>query len=254
MSDKNILMEKVFQTINGKRTLVGLFLAKIVKGNIRLGYSRCRPCDKFTMTDAKINAGRNLSHGIEPFSNPKGFTSFSKRAADFVGQYNAFKIRSMKYFKGVQLSIDFKQPDMTAENMANKKRDEELVVESIIKSFRANLSPFIMVDDKLLRDFVGPFVKLGRVLERQGIPMFGGVVNLNSTVQPANTPEVRQAAFDQYVAMAVASGVKTPAWMMEATGGNALKHPVISMATLQGLQPRDAKGRFMAMFSTKVLA
>ena len=196
MSNKYELEQKVFQMIGGKQTLVGLFIAKVVRGHIRLGFSRCRPVDKFNLREAKVIAGRNLADAAEPFPNLKGFTKISHRAADFKEQYNDFKIRAKAYFKQNHLAPCHTPPDMTKHNAEMKRRDEDKIVVAIMKALRESMPASVnaKVGDGLLREFTVPFIKFGKILQAEGMPMLGGMVNLDSTEQPADTPENREAA------------------------------------------------------------
>lgn len=237
----DMLIQRAMLTRKGQRQVAGLFVGMVIDKTVRTGWSRVNfhAGDKFNMIDAKNVAHTHLLHRIPvaPMAN-------AQRNADFLMQYIAFLERCNRYFKVAFVS-----------EMATEAPAEDPVVASVMQSFKASLPPVVNLDDKLLHEFVVPFIKMGRVLEGSGIPMFGGEVNLNSVVQPANTIEQRQGTFDKMVAMAVASGLKVPAWLLTAVAEHPsdklVDNPVEAAMTVTAKYIRDAKGRFASLFSVK---
>ena len=238
---EDILIQRAMLTRNGQRQVAGLFMGMVIDKTVRTGWSRVNfhAGDKFDMAVAKDVAHTHLLQ-----RTPVAALANAERNASFLMQYIAFLERCNRYFKVAFVS-----------EMGTEAPAEDPVVASIMQAFKASLPPFVNIDDKLLHEFVVPFLKVGRVLESSGIPMFGGAVNLNSVDQPANTPEERQKTFDDMVAMAVSSGLKVPAWLLKAVENHPsdklVDNPVVAADIVTSKYLRDSKGRFASLFSVK---
>ena len=98
---QKIIHERVFQTIGGKKTPVGAFIAVRIYDIIRTGWSRCNVSagDTFNYNEGLLHALTNLclNKPIPDFRN-------ATNASDFRESYDIFRARCVKFFQGADMA------------------------------------------------------------------------------------------------------------------------------------------------------